>query len=261
MSKKQTDDARPYLLGQMSEDEQAALERGYFADPERLEDVAAAESELVDAYLAGDLAAGERAAFESHYLASPVHRDRLDTATRLRLATVARRRRPPVAWIALAAAALLALGVSWWWTAPVPAPSQRAEGPSPAPTALAPATEPSAATTAPPTRTPKRVVTLSLAAVRVRGDQPAPELRLAPSADEVVLRLGGLDAGESGPLSFSVRTVEGAEAAEGRVEGSGAAEVGRVRVRAALLPADDYIVAVSSPAGTTVAQYFFRVLR
>src|SRR4029453_17878285 len=79
--------ARRYLLGQLSEEEAEALEDGYFASAEALEQVWGIETDLVDAYVAGELAPEERSAFESHYLASPLHQDRVASARALRAAT------------------------------------------------------------------------------------------------------------------------------------------------------------------------------
>jgi hypothetical protein len=101
-------------------------------------------------------------------------------------------------------------------------------------------------------------VTLALAAVRVRGALGTPELRLPADADEVALELGGTGDAPAGALSFSVRTVEGAEVASGRLERRAGA-LGVARLRADGLAPDDYIVAVAS-ADQTLAQYFFRVV-
>jgi hypothetical protein len=255
------DEARRYLLGQMSDDEAAAQERAYFADPAHVDDVAAAESALVDAYVEGALTASDRAAFESHYLASPIHRDRVATA-RLLLRTPARRdvrpRRAAAVWIGWLAAAAGVAGLALWWSRPPePPPPAIATGPSPQPAATAsappaPATVPSA---------PKRSVALALAAVRVRGEGPTPELRLPPDATEVALELGRAGDAPAGPLSFTVRTVEGAAVAHGRLERPRGTTLGTARLSAARLSPDDYIVAVSSADGPAVAQYFFRVVR
>jgi len=46
---------RRYLLGELSEEEQAALERSYFTDSNVFNQVLQVESELVDAYARGQL--------------------------------------------------------------------------------------------------------------------------------------------------------------------------------------------------------------
>lgn len=72
-----------YLLGDLPETEQTAVEQEYFADPEKFEDVWAAENELVDRYAQGRLSRGERELFERNYLQSPKHRDRVAVAKKL----------------------------------------------------------------------------------------------------------------------------------------------------------------------------------
>jgi hypothetical protein len=262
MMRDSQDEARRYLLGRLSEDEAERLERAYLGDESRADDIAAAESDLVDAYVAGVLPPSDREAFEAHYLASPVHRDRVATARLLRRAAgAATPRRVAAAWIGLLATAAGVAGLVLWRSRPAEQPpAQIASAPSPTPTAPAleaPAPAPGAAAPA-----PKRAVTLALAAVRVRGgDLGSPELRLPPDADEVALELGGgADASAGGSLSFTVRTVEGAEVARGRLERR-AGTLGVARLRAARLRPDDYIVAVSSADEPAAAQYVFRVVR
>jgi hypothetical protein len=72
-----------YLLGDLTESEQTAVEQEYFADPEKFEEVWAAENELVDRYVRGRLSRGERELFERNYLRSPKHRERVAVAGKL----------------------------------------------------------------------------------------------------------------------------------------------------------------------------------
>jgi hypothetical protein len=72
-----------YLLGDLPETEQTAVEQEYFADPEMFEEVWAAENELVDRYVRGRLSRGERELFERNYLQSPKHRERVATGRKL----------------------------------------------------------------------------------------------------------------------------------------------------------------------------------
>src|SRR5262249_27652267 len=67
---------RQYLLGELSEPEQAAIESEYFANSERFEDISALENDLIDDYVRGNLAAVEREHFERRYLSSPERRRR-----------------------------------------------------------------------------------------------------------------------------------------------------------------------------------------
>ena len=72
-----------YLLGDLPEEEQLALERDYFTDPESFERIWEIENHLVDRYVRGTLNRDERTLFEQNYLASPVHRDRVKFAATL----------------------------------------------------------------------------------------------------------------------------------------------------------------------------------
>ncbi len=74
---------RRYLLGELPESEQSALEEQYFSDSERLDEVWAVENQLVDDYARGRLSRKERQRFENHYLASPRHRERVAFARML----------------------------------------------------------------------------------------------------------------------------------------------------------------------------------
>ncbi len=72
-----------YLLGDLPETEEAAVEQEYFDDPEKFEEVWMAENELVDRYVRGRLSRGERELFEGNYLQSPKHRERVAFAVKL----------------------------------------------------------------------------------------------------------------------------------------------------------------------------------
>lgn len=74
---------RRYLLGQLAEAEQVALEQRFFADSEMLDHVWAIENELVDGYVRGSLPRTELEQFERHYLASRQHRERVAFAKEL----------------------------------------------------------------------------------------------------------------------------------------------------------------------------------
>jgi hypothetical protein len=69
-----------YLLGDLPEEEQSALEQTFLADGEAFEQVWAVENELVDRYVRGGLTPAEKHLFEVNYLASPVHRERVEFA-------------------------------------------------------------------------------------------------------------------------------------------------------------------------------------
>jgi len=72
-----------YLLGELSEDEQTALEEKYFNDRELFDWVVQVESDLVDKHARGLLSPETRARFEFHYLAHPKRRERAKFAETL----------------------------------------------------------------------------------------------------------------------------------------------------------------------------------
>ena len=72
-----------YLLGDLPETEQTAVEQEYFVDPEKFEEVWAAENDLVDRYVRGRLSRRERNLFERNYLQSPKHRERVAVSRKL----------------------------------------------------------------------------------------------------------------------------------------------------------------------------------
>ena len=71
---------RKYLLGELTEADQAALEQELLIDRGKFDRVWAVENELVDSYVRGEMSRAERKRFESHYLASPLHRERVAIA-------------------------------------------------------------------------------------------------------------------------------------------------------------------------------------
>jgi hypothetical protein len=72
-----------YLLGDLPETEQTAVEQEYFVDQEKFEEVWATENDLVDCYVRGRLSRRERELFERNYLQSPKHRERVAVARKL----------------------------------------------------------------------------------------------------------------------------------------------------------------------------------
>jgi hypothetical protein len=71
---------RKYLLGELAEADQAALEQELLIDRGKFDRVWAIENELVDSYVRGEMSRADRKRFESHYLASPLHRERVAIA-------------------------------------------------------------------------------------------------------------------------------------------------------------------------------------
>src|SRR5262249_55885412 len=69
-----------YLLGELSESEQIALEEKYFTDPQVFKQVLQIESKLVDAYARGQLSNEMREQFEQAYLNHPARLERVKFA-------------------------------------------------------------------------------------------------------------------------------------------------------------------------------------
>ena len=72
-----------YLLGELPQPEQAALENLLFTSDEAFERMWESENRLVDDYVRGRLTSSSRTHFEEHYLASPLHRRRVTVAREL----------------------------------------------------------------------------------------------------------------------------------------------------------------------------------
>ena len=66
-----------YLLGEMTIDEQVAMETGYFTDPEKFNLLQVVEQDLIEGYINNKLTAAGRAKFELHFLSTPARRDQV----------------------------------------------------------------------------------------------------------------------------------------------------------------------------------------
>jgi hypothetical protein len=75
--------ARAYLLGELSDEGEAAIEQALLVDRDLLALVHQVEHDLVDDYVAGSLATEDRDRFEQYYLASAPHRSRVAVARAL----------------------------------------------------------------------------------------------------------------------------------------------------------------------------------
>lgn len=75
---------RRYLLQQLSDSEQRALELHLLTDDAASEELTFVEDELIDQYLAGELSRGERARFEKIFLADATRKQKLQAAQALR---------------------------------------------------------------------------------------------------------------------------------------------------------------------------------
>lgn len=73
-----------YLLGELPEDEQQALEERFFEDSELFAQLMEVENELIDSYVSGELTPHTRQKLEKTLLASPEGRKKLENARILR---------------------------------------------------------------------------------------------------------------------------------------------------------------------------------
>jgi hypothetical protein len=179
-------DLRRYLLGQMSEGEEARVERAYLASDGALEELRAREDELIEDYLAGDLEANERDRFERLFLASPARLERMLFLRALR----DRAAGPPVAaprearragsWTRRAAA-LAAVALAGFLLTHTLSPRRAVEeDPKPEPVAAGPAAPGPELPPSPALR--PAPVSLRLRAPAVRGGREVPVLDPGPSA-------------------------------------------------------------------------------
>src|ERR1051326_4704977 len=72
-----------YLLGDLPEEQQVAIEDRAFSDQEYLALVTAVENDLIDEYVRQELSATERQQFETRFLASAERRKRVQFAIAL----------------------------------------------------------------------------------------------------------------------------------------------------------------------------------
>jgi hypothetical protein len=72
-----------YLLGELSEAEQAKVEEAFFADDSLFERFLAVKDDLLDAYSRGDLTGLKLERFEQHYLASKQRRQKVEETREL----------------------------------------------------------------------------------------------------------------------------------------------------------------------------------
>lgn len=79
-----------YLLGEMTESEQARFEERFFHDVELSELLSDTENDLIDDYARGELSPRERECFEHHFLVSDRRREKLELARALHQAKDAR---------------------------------------------------------------------------------------------------------------------------------------------------------------------------
>ena len=104
------EDMKRYLLGRMTVEERDSFEERYFPEPALAEELAATETELVDAWARGELGEEDRLAVETVLLASPAQREKIRVARALQQ----RQRSSSFPWLALAASLAMIAGAGWW---------------------------------------------------------------------------------------------------------------------------------------------------
>ena len=252
-----SEQARRYLLRQLTDDETVGVESEYFGSADALEIVDATYEHLIDEYLENTLSADDRQQFEAVYRESPKHWERVETVRRLKAAahSSARSRGAGIRTLALAAAVLLAVAGIVWVV-------ERARRAPPAPSAA------QAAATAPV----PHVFAMSISPVTVRGANESPALVIPLGTDVIGLRLEGEGAGP--PVASGrvvIRTVAGKDQLEtwqGPIQIGGVLPPGtiaHVDVPADRLVPDDYVVTLfeTGPTGAEGERfrYFLRVRR
>jgi hypothetical protein len=273
-----TDHIRRYLLGELPPDDEAAIERAYFADPDFLARVDEVQHDLAHAYVTGRLTTAERTRFEQRLSTSQDQREELgltyvlheitstpstNDAWRPRLAIGIRAYATPLRWAAAGLFLVIVL-FALWPSAPdrqevvnsAPADSTPAV---PTPPAATPnADNPAAREVRPRVPTEVRVATLLLTSDLTRAEGAPPTLTLANGVTDVTLVL---------PSEESTRDRSRAriESVEGRVMWTGLVDRGRsesstdlravVHVSASVLARGDYILSI----GDGEDSYYFRV--
>lgn len=286
---------RRYVLGVLTADECEAIEHDYFERADLLDQVGAAEDELIDDYLSDRLASPEREQFERYFLATPNHRRRVAVMRAIRSASSALSsqgskiaetstadvtgplsRRGPVAswWSMTIAASLVMLVAAGTWiiwprsegdTAAIQSPAAPASPSiSPTPNTGEPAprqsVDPSRETAVPSPSSPPVVVAVTISPVLVRGASESAAITIGTNTDIVRIQMRGepgegLDRGRA-----VIRTVAGREVWRGPVSpmsGSPRQALARVDVPAPTLQPDDYIVELfgTGVAGREVERY------
>ena len=278
--------ARRYLLGELTEAEQSALEETYFNDAQVFADVASEENTLVDDYVRGRLAPETRRRFETVYLSRPERRARVEFAEALLSRADAspapsigdRSESPRAHWLttwlgprpALAMATLVAaivLGIAVWTalrsTRPEPQQQQTKTANASPSTPTAPPREPTVAPTL-------SIVTLAMTVgAGQRSSSPSAPTTLDIPANTDTVRLAlTLRERDYGRYRIIVRAI-GAEEVLRRddlkpsLEPAGPAFT--IDVPASTFNSGDYILTLQGATGTgefdDLSQALFRVRR
>jgi hypothetical protein len=258
-------DLRRYLLGLMSEAEEAGVERAYLGSEEALEVLRVREDELIEEYLANALEPAERERFERLFLASPARLERLVFLRALQdrvakpPATRPAPSRPYLAWSA-AAGLVVVVGVGLL-VARAPRPAA-VKSPVPPPSAAGSVASGPPVEAPPPPAAP-RVVSLRLREPAVRGHEDVPLLDPG-DAGQVVLEVP-LDVRDAFTAHRGrVAAPDGSDAFVSPWQPNRGESTLRVVVPSASLRDGRHVLVVEGVAATgeeTVESYAFRVRR
>ena len=270
------DGLQRYLLGEISDEEQTALERRYLEDEELFGRLRATEAELIEDYWHGRLTPDSRRRFEAHYLSSPVRRERaafvkslVDYASRSgtpgahthSAGAVPRRAAPAAAWARAAVwASVIVSGsllAAWQWRSGQP--GSRATVPSTP--RHAPAEGRSATTVGP---RPDLAQWQRLRPGRARSaESGTATITAGPGPIRVQLEFPRSGAGS---YTLALQNADGREV--WRAPASDAERGSRdwavfVEIPSEALADGDYVLSLKAATGTpaAAAEYFFRVAR
>jgi hypothetical protein len=251
---------RRYLLRTLPEEQRLRVERGVLGEDGLFDDLSALEDDLFHDYAAGRLSDSERADFERSLMTLPGADERLAAARALlaRVAPAAAPRVRPGAWLAAAAALILALGVLWLLRGQreaAPRPQQAVATPSPAPAAPSLASP----TPAPSPGLAGRVLALALSPAALRSGGAMPKVTIAPDVTGLRLQLQLPAGAGSGPFQAVIRSAEGQKAWSGRATTHG--RTATVEPMLAALPEGDYELVLLRAPSDEIATYRFRLLR
>ncbi len=265
---------RRYLLGDLPEHEETALEAAYFGDPELLARLELIATDLADEYAASRMPLTDRTNYERRLLGNAEGREEVAFARALQVANGpearnggAERAGAIPAWLGWAAAALVIVSsgyVAWQsWSADgriaSDAPAIATTPPTTAPaTPAAPAPEPGAP--AAPEAPAIRVATLILTADLARAEGQPPTLIAAPDITHVDLLFPASDVTGTSARP-RIESVEGQAIWTGPIErlATGPSNArARARLPVASLPPGDYIFSIAN-GPTDGPSYYFRV--
>lgn len=227
---------RRFLLGQLGDDERAAIERRFFEDAQLFDLLLAVEDELIDEYARGVLKGNERARWEQVLAADPAGGKRVKFASALSrkvaqregwVSKLFRRRGGFPVWAPVAIAIVLIVGMF----------SLRRDTTGPGDDGGQKATVP--------------VFAFSLIPGTVRGTERQQTVVVPRTATRLRLNLEGVEAGRR----VEVRNVDTAAIITVEVR------AGKAELDANQLGNGDYIATVSDGAGQELADYSFRITR